>query len=394
MVKFNIAEREDILKGRASDVYFQRSIERMKSRGKVRSVTAEVTVSGPLDTWVNFSGLDEVVSLLENKNVDLWGIPEGTIVNPRDEAGIPVPFIRVKGNYDEFAEFETSILGFICQSSGISTYSAKIRDVLGDVPFFSFGIRRMHPAISPMIDRAAYVGGADGVSGILGAEITGTQPIGTMPHSFALLYGDHAAWEMTASGSKGPVTLLIDTFQDEKFAAIDAVTHIKNVEYLRLDTPSSRRGNFGNLIREVKWELKSRGFGHVKIMVSGGLKLENLKDLVNAGADAFGIGTSISSAKPFDFAMDLVSLNGESIAKRGKFSGEKTVLRCDQCGRIRVILVKETNRKCVCGNQMKDLMVQYLASGRRLSEYESPKEIRDRTLKELKFLKSLHPNGE
>ncbi|HLH85403.1 MAG TPA: nicotinate phosphoribosyltransferase, partial [Thermoplasmataceae archaeon] len=130
MGRFNIASEADILSGRASDVYFHRSLERMRTKGPIKNVTAEVTVSGPLDTWVNFSGLDEVISLLEGKSVDLWAIPEGTIVNPRDESGIPVPFIRIRGNYQEFAEYETSILGFICQSSGISTYSAKIRDVL------------------------------------------------------------------------------------------------------------------------------------------------------------------------------------------------------------------------------------------------------------------------
>ncbi len=39
-------------------------------------VTMEATVSGPLDTFVTFSGLDEVVSLLEGKDVDLRAVPE------------------------------------------------------------------------------------------------------------------------------------------------------------------------------------------------------------------------------------------------------------------------------------------------------------------------------
>ncbi|MFG1546137.1 MAG: nicotinate phosphoribosyltransferase, partial [Thermoplasmataceae archaeon] len=180
MTGYNIASEKEISEGLASDVYFQRSLSASGSEAGDR-VKAEVTVSGPLDTWVNFSGLDEVIHLLRGKGLDVYAIPEGTIVPPRDSTGTPVPFLRVEGPYSSFGNLETAILGFICQASGISTYSAKIRKELGDTPFFSFGIRRMHPAISPMIDRSAYIGGADGVSGILGGRVTGTDPVGTMP---------------------------------------------------------------------------------------------------------------------------------------------------------------------------------------------------------------------
>ncbi|MEM0350697.1 MAG: nicotinate phosphoribosyltransferase, partial [Archaeoglobaceae archaeon] len=123
-----------------------------------------------------------------------------------------------------------------------------------------------------------------------------------------------------------PRTMLIDTYFDEKTEAIMAVENVKRVDAVRLDTPSSRRGNFRKIIEEVRWELKIRGKENVKIFLSGGLKLEDiiaLRDL----ADAFGVGTSISAAKPIDFAMDIVERDGKFCAKRGKRSGMKQVYR-------------------------------------------------------------------
>ncbi len=380
----NIATEEEILNGLASDVYFQRSISASADHLMDREVVAEVTVSGPLDTWVNFSGLDEVIGVLKGHEVNLYAIPEGTIVDPRDRRGIPVPFIRIEGKYPQFGSLETAILGFICQASGISTYSARIRQELGTTPFYSFGIRRMHPAISPMIDRSAFIGGADGVSGILGSRVIGKPAVGTMPHALSLMLGDQKAWEVTAKAAgSGTKSVLIDTFNDEKFAALEAAKAIPGLDFIRLDTPSSRRGNFPALIREVRWELDLRGYRNVKIMVSGGLRLENLRDLKEAGADAFGIGTSISSARPFDFAMDIVQIEGKPVTKRGKFSGKKDVVRCRQCGRTDVIPAGQVPGSCECGGTRESLMKEYIRGGRIMDKYPEPETIRKRTLEEL-----------
>lgn len=393
---FNIATDEDILGGDASDVYFQRSIAGIKERGFDFDVAAEFTVSGPLDPWVNFSGLDEVVNALEGRNVDLYAIPEGTVMKPRDDAGVPVPFLRIEGKYSEFGEMETAILGFICQSTGISTESARVRIAAGDLPFFSFGIRRMHPAISPMIDRAAYIGGADGVSGILGARIIGLEPLGTMPHALSLLAGDEEAWAISQmnvpEGHKK--VLLIDTFMDEKFAAVKAADLFPEVDYLRLDTPGSRRGNFAALLREVRWELDTRGHSHVKLMVTGGINADSVRVLKEAGADAFGVGTSISSAKPYDFAMDIVSVKGTALAKRGKFSGKKNVFRCPACGSVSVTKETVPGKACGCGNQMEPVLKKFIESGRETDTYEKPSRIRERSLMETAKFAKVYSEGQ
>lgn len=392
--QFNIATEEEIKAGLASDVYFERSISGIESTDIDDYSSAEITVSGPLDTWLTFSGLDEVLNLFKGVDVDIYAIPEGTIINPRDSNGYPIPFIRIRGKYRNYGQFETSLLGFICHSSGVSTYSSKIRIVAGSLPFFSFGIRRMHPGISPMIDRAAYIGGADGVSGILGAKIVGLTPIGTMPHSLSLLLGDEQAWkisiEQTPEGQKK--VLLIDTFMDEKFAALKVGEEFPDTDYIRLDTHSSRRGNFPALVREVRWELDLRGHRNIKIMVSGGLNIQSVKELKEAGAESFGVGTAISSAKPFDFAMDIISVRGEALTKRGKLSGEKNVLRCNKCRRVEIAPAGVEEKECICGETMKNILKKFMEKGELIEPYPDVKSVRERTLEELKFIDpdSLH----
>lgn len=380
---FSVSE-DEILQGKASDVYFERSIKGISETGENHNVSAEFTVSGPNDPWVCFTGLEEVISVLEGKNIDLYSIREGTIFPLRDSMGIPVPVMKIEGKYSEFGVFETSILGFVCQSSGISTYSARIRRELGPIPFYSFGIRRMHPAISPMIDRAAYIGGASGVSGVIGGEVTHTVPVGTMPHALAIIYGDDDAWKMVAPLNGGR-TVLIDTFMDEKFAAIRAAETIGDLRTIRIDTPASRRGKMESIIREIKWELALRGHRDIKIMVSGGIKLENLPDLVRAGADSFGIGTSISSARPYDFSMDIVEVDGKPITKRGKFSGNKGVFRCESCREWLVCPENQIPDQCKCGGKLENMLQPYLRNGKKVSAYPDIRDIREHCLGELAF---------
>jgi nicotinate phosphoribosyltransferase len=383
--RFNTASDKQIKEGLASDVYFTRTLGEIAQSGTDKRVAAEITVSGPLGAWFAFCGLDEVMELLEGIDVDLYSIPEGSMIPPRDDRGIPVPVMRIEGKYSEFGKFETSLLGFICQATGICTYSTKIKSLLGETPYFSFGIRRMHPAISPMIDRAAYIGGAAGVSGILGAKLIGQEPVGTMPHALSLLVGDEAAWKLSASDSKegDKKVLLIDTFMDEKFAAIKAAETIKGIDFIRLDTPSSRRGNFASLIREVRWELDLRGFRGIKIMVSGGLNAENICELKEAGAEAFGIGTSIASAKPYDFAMDIVEVDGKPLTKRGKYSGKKNVYRCDSCGSVIVVPASDHEYMCSCGRSVPNMIVQIMKHGTLIDKKEKVQDIRDRCMRDL-----------
>src|SRR5713226_9949550 len=213
--------------------------------------------------------------------------------------------------------------------------AARVRQAAGDKTILSFGIRRMHPVLSPMVDRASYIGGFDAVSSLLGAELLQKNPSGTMPHSLIIALGDQVkAWKSFDKHMPKDVQriALVDTYFDEKTEAIMAAEALgKDLYGVRLDTPSSRRGDFAEIVREVRWELDSRGYNHVKIFVSGGLNDETVAQLSHTGVDGFGVGTSVSNAPSIDFALDIVEADGKPVAKRGKLGGRKMVWRCDDC---------------------------------------------------------------
>lgn len=378
-MRFYSATDEEILSGKTTDVYFLRTLEILRKENVHRNVLMEVTTQDHKYPWIVFAGLEEVANLLMGKNVTLRSLREGTVFTPFDQNGIPVPVLTVEGDYQEFAIYETPILGLICQASGIATKSARFKRLAGERKLLSFGVRRMHPALAPMIDRYSYIGGCDSVSSVIGAERLGLTPRGTMPHALILVMGEEEAWKKFDEDldPSVPRIALVDTFGDEKFSSVRAAEIVKNLSGVRLDTPSSRRGNFAHIVREVKWELMVRGIKGVDVIVSGGIKEEDIPELIEAGADGFGVGTTISSASTVDYAMDIVEIDGKPIAKKGKFSGRKDVYVCRNCGNYAVIPHNGDVPKCKkCGSTMVDAMGTVIKDGKLVAELPEASEIR------------------
>jgi nicotinate phosphoribosyltransferase len=388
---FYIATDEEIKKGLTTDIYFERT--RMileKYRMSDVRVAMEVTC-GKLPRgwpWAILCGIEEALKLLEGYPVDVYGLREGTLFTSNDIKGVRVPVMRVEGSYGRFCLFETPLLGLLCQSTGVATMAARIKKKAGDRMVLGFGIRRMHPALAPMIDRASYIGGVDGVSSIIGAEAAGIRPTGTMPHALIIVFGDQVkAWKAfdETLPQDVPRIALVDTFYDEKVEALMAAEALDGrLVGVRLDTPGSRKGDFGEIIREVRWELNLRGYNDVKIIVSGGIDDENIDELVEAGADGFGVGTSISNAPTVDFAMDIVEVEGKPIAKRGKFSGRKDVWRCPECLRIDVEPIGSSRPSCPsCGIGMENILEPLMKDGKIIVDLPRPSDIRSYVLRQL-----------
>jgi len=378
---FHIAGEKDIKKGSVTDIYFKRTEEILRSLKKDPLVTVEITVKrfpGGY-RWGILAGVEEVLRLLEQvDSVSVRCLPEGTYFRELE------PVMTIRGRYLDFGIYETAILGFLCQASGIATRAARCKMLAGEKQVFSFGARRMHPAIAPMIDRNAFIGGLDGVSTTMGAEISGEQPVGTMPHALILIMGDtvdatRAFHEVIEPGV--PRVSLIDTFNDEKFEAIRISEAMgEKLSGIRLDTPSSRRGDFKDILEEIRWELDIRGFKDIKLVVSGGLSEDDIIHLRDI-ADSFGVGTTISSAPVLDYALDIVEIEGKPTAKRGKRSGAKTVMRCSRCGKDRIVPEPEGRKASgceECGGSCEDIMVQAISSGRVLYDFPPAKVLRDR----------------
>ena len=394
MRMFHHASDNEIKNGETTDIYFVRTKQIIKAKGLEKTpVIADVT-PGKLPhgwPWGILCGIEEEAHLFKGIPVDVYAMPEGSIFRHEDYYGIREPVIRIEGAYGEFCVYETPMLGLICQASGIATRAARMRKIAGEKTLISFGIRRMHPALSPMIDRAAYIGGFDGVSSLSGAKIVGVKPVGTMPHALIIVFGDQVkAWKAfdEVISSDVPRVALVDTYSDEKMESIMAAETLKErLQAVRLDTPASRRGNFAELIREVRWELDIRGFKHVKIFVSGGLKEENIGELSKAGADAFGVGTSLSNAPTVDFAMDIVEIDGKLCAKRGKLGGRKQVWRCPKCLTDVVLPFDKPQPKCpLCGGKMEPMLKPLIKNGKIVAELPKPKEIREYVLKQIRKL--------
>jgi nicotinate phosphoribosyltransferase len=391
---FHYATDEEIKRGETTDIYFVRTkqILEAKKMEKLR-VVAEVT-PGELPEewpWGILCGIEEEAHLFEGYPVDVYAMPEGSVVYHEDHKGVREPVMFIEGPYGDFCLLETPLLGLICQASGVATRAARIKKVAGKKLVVAFGIRRMHPALSPMIDRAAYIGGFDAVSSLKGAETIGAKPVGTMPHALIIALRDQVkAWKAfdEVMPPEVPRVALTDTYFDEKIESIMAAEALKDrLEAVRLDTPGSRKGDFAEIVREVRWELDVRGYRHVKIFVSGGLNEESVRVLSEAGAEAFGVGTSVSNAPTVDFAMDIVEIEGKPAAKRGKLGGKKQVWRCPECLVDTVLPFTAPKPNCPrCEGETQPMLKPLIKDGEIVAKLPKPYEIRQYVLRQLEGL--------
>lgn len=395
---FHCTTYDAIKAGQVTDVYFARTLEILKAEGLDRRVKAEfIAKSLPREwRWTVLAGLEEVASLLNGVDVDVRAMAEGTIFRPWE------PVLEIEGMYTDFCIYETAILGLICQASGVATMAARCRLAAGERILISFGARRMHPILAPFIERNAFIGGCDGVSVGAGAELIGQPATGTMPHALILLYGDTVeatkAFHRVVAPEVKRISL-IDTFQDEKFEALRVASALGDDLYaVRLDTPSSRRGNFKQLVEEVRWELDLRGFRHVKIFVSGGIGERQIREL-NPVVDGYGVGTAISDAPVVDYSMDIMEIEGIPVAKRGKSSGAKQVYQCHLCHQDRLTPQDEEISLCGCGGKMEPLLNPWMKCGTLINSLPAPAGIRQRVLDQLEWLRGpeddhLHPASD
>ena len=159
---FHIASPEEIRAGKVTDVYFLRGRDVLRAEGENPEVVAEIRTSSLPGGWGwgVFAGLEEALELLEDHAIQVQAIPEGTVFYAEE------PVLVISGPYLAFGILETALLGLLCQASGVATVAARCKVAAEGRPVFSFGARRMHPAISPMVERSAYIGGCDGVASV------------------------------------------------------------------------------------------------------------------------------------------------------------------------------------------------------------------------------------
>ena len=380
---FHVASEPEIKAGEVSDVYFDRTVEILRAKGLHKRVKAEIRLkSFPQTDWTFgvLAGLEEAAALLEGLPVDVWAMDEGTIFAPEDTV------LVIEGVYPVWAKYETALLGFLCQAPGIAAIAARDERAAGERQVISFGARRMHPALAPMIERNAFVGGCDGVAVTKSAELIEADPTGTIPHALVLLFGDTVEALQAFHDVIDPKVrrvALIDTLQDEKFEAIRVAKALgRDLYAVRLDTPSSRRGDFFRILEEVRWELDLRGFNHVKILASGGIdEYEILK--LNPLVDGYGVGTSIANAPVLSFALDIMEIEGQPMAKRGKRSGAKQVWRFPGAIENVVLPAAAPAPRGPDGRPAEALLKPLIAAGRLARDLPPPRTLREYVMEQM-----------
>ncbi|MCX8184640.1 MAG: nicotinate phosphoribosyltransferase [Sulfolobales archaeon] len=380
-MKLYVASEEEIVSGKITDVYFTRTkkILEAKELDKIR-VRMEIHVSDlPRGyEWAVYVGLEEALKILEGKPLDVYSIPEGTLVKSN------TPVMLIEGSYADMCLLETAVLGVLRHSTSIATKAARIKKLARNRSVVFFGLRALHPAIAPSVDRAAYIGGVDAVSGDFSREYLEVVPVGTMPHALIVVFGDNvAAWKAFDEiiEPEVPRIMLVDTFNDERVETLQAIEALGSRLYgVRLDTPRSRRGSMKEIVEEIRWTLKALGHPDIKIVVSGGVSEKSIVELRDI-VDVFGVGTSIAFPSSVDVSMDVVEVNHggvwKPIAKRGKMPGAKRVFRCSALD-YEVTLWNEKSVRC-----SEDILVKWLENGVLIRDYPTPSEIRSYVLEQL-----------
>ena len=330
-MELDIVGPDAIRDGSATDAYFDRTEATLRHARQNPEVVAEVTADQfPDGAYELLAGVRDAAALLSGRDLDVDAVPSGRLFD-----GGPV--MRLRGEYLEFARLETSLLGFLSHGSGVATAALDVRRAAPDSTVLSFGARHVHPSIAAMVERGALIAGLDGFSHVAAGEVLGREAGGTMPHALLLCFGrgnQERAWRAfdEAVGLDVPRVALCDTFSDEADEALRAAEALGDrLDSVRIDTTGSRRGDFRHIIREVRWTLDAHGHDDVGIFVSGGLgpaDLRHLRDVV----EGFGVGGYVSNADPVDFALDIVAVDGEPVAKRGKLPGVKQAYRTPDGG--------------------------------------------------------------
>ena len=312
------ATHEEILTGWTTDIYFLKTRDVLRAAGLLETpVVAEVFArkSGV------FAGAEEVLRLFRTlpNPPQVESLKEGSTFAAKEV------LMRITGTYESFGMYETVLLGMLASSTGWATAARECVEAAEGRNVLCFGARLVHPAIAPVMERAAKIAGCSAMSCILAAKLCGEEPKGTVPHAAILLMGDTVKLAKVYDEqmpAEEPRIVLVDTFKDEAEETMRVAECLgAKLSGIRLDTPGERGGVTPDLVREIRWRLDVAGFEKVQVIATGGLTPERIKVMNEAGASVYGVGSYITQGTPRDMTMDIKMVDGKPVAKRGRLPG-------------------------------------------------------------------------
>jgi nicotinate phosphoribosyltransferase len=246
----------------------------------------------PIDTPVFSKGfLEYLASYRFNGNIR--AIPEGAVVFPNE------PLLQVTGNLIECQLAESILLCHLNFQTLLATKAARIWEASDHGTVIEFGLRRAQgPDGALSACRAAYIGGVESTSNVLGAALMGMPARGTHAHSWVQSFDSELeAFRAYAQTFPDACILLVDTYDTLKSGVPNAIRIAKEMEGeghrlsgIRIDS-----GDLAFLSREAREMLDRESLSYVKIAVSNDLDESVISDILTQGGrvDIWGVGTRL-----------------------------------------------------------------------------------------------------
>ena len=357
---------------------------------------------------------------------DIYAIPEGTVVFPRE------PLIKVIAPIMEAQLVETAILNILNHQSLIATKTSRIVYAARGDGIMEFGLRRAQgPDAGVYGARAAMIAGCIGTSNVLAGQLFNVPVRGTHAHSWIMSFPDElTAFRTYAKLYPTACILLVDTYDTLDSGVPNAIKVFKEMRGagipltsygIRLDS-----GDLAYLSKKARQMLDEAGFPDAVISASNDLDeylIDSLK-IQGATITSWGVGTNLITSKNCPSFGGVYKLAAIKDKKSGKFipkiklsensekvtnPGNKTIQRIydRKTGKIIADLICLADEIFNEGNslllfdpvetwkkthltpgsyRMRELLVPVFLEGRRV--YESPRvmDIRDYCKRELDTL--------
>ncbi len=228
---------------------------------------------------------------------DVWAVPEGTPIFPRE------PIITVRGPIMQTFLVETMVLLTINHQSLIATKANRIVHAAQGRPVLEFGSRRAHGYDAAIFGaRAAIIGGCRGTACVKAAKDFGVKASGTMAHSWVQLFDtEYDAFKAYAEKYPNSTVLLVDTYNVLKSGIPNAIKVFDEVLKPKGCRPVGIRidsGDITYITKKARKMLDDAGYPDCKIVVSNSLDEYLIRDMLMQGAqvDTFGVGERLITA--------------------------------------------------------------------------------------------------
>ena len=230
---------------------------------------------------------------------DIYAIPEGTVVFPRE------PLVEVIAPIMEAQLVETAILNIINHQSLIATKTSRIVFAARGDGIMEFGLRRAQGADAGTYGaRAAMIAGCIGTSNVLAGKLFDVPVKGTHAHSWIMSFPDElTAFRAYAKLYPSACILLADTYDTLGSGVPNAIRVFQEMRDagipltfygIRLDS-----GDLAYISKKARKMLDDAGFPDAVISASNDLDeylIDSLK-IQGAAITSWGVGTNLITSK-------------------------------------------------------------------------------------------------